>query len=261
MPKPNYIELGDETQLPILYEDRSVIAIDKPLGWMLVPFNWQRTGLNLQAAITSSIASGAFWARSRNVKFLRYVHRLDADTTGILLLAKSPGGVESYGHLFESRRMEKTYLAVVIGTPSKSQWTSQKKIGKDPRQIGSMKIDPVNGKEAETEFKLITRSPNGKLSLVEARPYTGRTHQIRLHLADAGFPIIGDPLYGRPDQPIRPKHIQPLGLRAIFLGYKDPFTKRPVKIRAPHEAFLEQFGFPPLAYSPQPNPPKPSPSS
>src|SRR5215472_6028108 len=113
MPRPNYIEFPTGDCIPILYEDRSVMAIDKPRGWMLVPFSWQKTAHNLQAALTSSIAAGDFWARSRNLKFLRFVHRLDAETTGILLLAKSQGAVASYGTLFESREMEKVYLAVV----------------------------------------------------------------------------------------------------------------------------------------------------
>src|SRR5499425_866536 len=107
MPKSSEIELGDGTRIAILHEDRAVLAIDKPRGWMLVPFSWQKTSRNLQAALTSSIAAGDFWARSRSLKFLRFVHRLDAETTGILLWAKSPGAVKTFGDLFESRRMEK----------------------------------------------------------------------------------------------------------------------------------------------------------
>ena len=103
MAKTNHIELPTGEKLDILYEDRSVIAIDKPAGWMLVPFSWQKTGRNLQAALSSSIAAHDFWARSRNLKFLRFVHRLDAETTGVLLLARSSGAVQSYGELFESR--------------------------------------------------------------------------------------------------------------------------------------------------------------
>src|ERR1051325_9038071 len=105
MARPNVIQLGDEVSIPILYEDRSALAIDKPVGWMLVPYTWDRTGRNLQLAISSSILGGEFWARSRNLKFLKYVHRLDADTSGVLLFAKSPGAVRTYSDLFESRRM------------------------------------------------------------------------------------------------------------------------------------------------------------
>ena len=93
MAKPNCIELPDCEPFPILYEDRSVIAIDKPRGWMLLPVSWQNTGHNLQAAINSSIEARDFWARSRGLKFLRYVHRLDADTSGVLLLLQKSRGV------------------------------------------------------------------------------------------------------------------------------------------------------------------------
>jgi len=99
-----------------------VLALDKPAGWMLVPFSWQTTDRNLQAALVSSIAAKDFWARSAHLKFIRYVHRLDADTTGVLLFAKSPGAVNTFGKLFESRKMEKVYLAVIAGVPRQRDW-------------------------------------------------------------------------------------------------------------------------------------------
>ena len=133
MPKPNHIELPTGERIPILYEDRSVLAIDKPRGWMLVPFSWQKTSRNLQAALASSIAAKDFWARSRGLKYLRFVHRLDADTSGILLLAKSPGAVDTFGGLFESRKMEKVYLAVVHGMPKAADWICRLKLAQDPR--------------------------------------------------------------------------------------------------------------------------------
>src|SRR5690606_31373878 len=141
--KPSYIELGSgrtAVRIPILYEDRAVLAVDKPRGWMLVPFTWQRTGRNLQAAIQSSIGAGAFWARSRNRRFLRYVHRLDADTTGVLLMGKTPGVVRSFGELFESRVVEKRYLAVVHGVPRRDEWTCRLRIDRDPEQVGRMRV-------------------------------------------------------------------------------------------------------------------------
>jgi RluA family pseudouridine synthase len=190
VPKPNHIELPTGEKIAILYEDRSVLAIDKPRGWMLVPFSWQKTNRNLQAALTSSIAAGSFWARSRNLKFLRNVHRLDAGTTGILLLAKSPGAVETYGDLFESRKMQKVYLAVVHGVPQQTEWTCRFKLAPDADQHGRMRVDPDLGKEAETSFRVV-RAGQGT-ALVEAHPFTGRTHQIRIHLKESGFPIVGD---------------------------------------------------------------------
>src|SRR5262245_66179397 len=122
---------------------------------MLVPFSWQKTNRNLQAALTSSIAARDFWARSRNLRFLRFVHRLDAETTGILLFAKSPGAVKSYGELFESHRMEKVYLAVAQGVPKESQWICRLKLASDPRQVGRMLEQDSGVKARERALELI----------------------------------------------------------------------------------------------------------
>ncbi len=235
MAKPNFIELPDCEPIPILYEDRSVIAMDKPRGWMLVPYTWQNTSWNLQAAIESSVAARDFWARSRGLKFLRYVHRLDADTSGILLFAKSPGAVERFFELFEGRKMEKTYLAVVVGAPRQKAWTCQLKLAPDKKRFRKMKVNERFGKESETHFKML--ETRGKFTLVEAKPVTGRTHQIRVHLAEAGLPIVSDELYGKPENNFQ------LGLRAVRLAYMDPFTKRRVEIHAPTEQFLKEYGF------------------
>ena len=262
MAKPNIIELDDGQSLqriPIIYEDRSVMAVDKPASWMLVPFSWQNTNRNLMAALTSSISAGDFWARSRGLKFLRNVHRLDADTTGILLFVKSMGAVEPFTDLFESRQMEKIYLAVVNGKPKQQEWTCELPLAPDPRQIGKMRVDHHEGKDAETHFRVLqTReTPGGPLTLVEAMPVTGRTHQIRIHLASAGTPITGDKLYGINAAPLGPTYAdgrakrrpgiantpEPLGLRSVYLSYRDPFQKRRVEIHAAKEGYLKQFGF------------------
>ncbi len=275
VPKTDYIELGNGDQIPILYEDRSVIAIDKPPGWMLVPVSWQNTKRNLQAALLSSIEEGRFWARSRNLRYLRYVHRLDAETTGVLLLARSPGALHTLGRMFESRQMEKVYLAVVEGVPKQERWTCQQKIGIDPREHGLMQVDEPNGKEAVTDFLRLETRPlgqNKRVTLVEAHPFTGRTHQIRLHLAASGHPILGEPVYtaggrapesalrrrpparqGAPRPSARPFAPKPasakpglaaeLALRAVSLQYASPFDGRAVRIEAPRDLFLRHYGF------------------
>jgi 23S rRNA pseudouridine1911/1915/1917 synthase len=242
--KPNCIELPDGSSLPVLYEDRAVLAIDKPAFWMLIPYSWQRTDRNLQAALVSSIAANHFWARSRGIKFLRYIHRLDAETTGTLLFAKSRGALDSYGRLFESRRMKKTYLVVVQGVPRQSEWTSRLKLGPDRAHIGRMKVDGRHGKDAETHFRVLENQAatgSERRSLLEAHPLTGRTHQIRVHCAQSGHPVVGDERYGvaaakAPDE-------YPLALRAVSLSYTDPFSHRPVRITAPAKQFLSAFGF------------------
>ncbi len=238
MAKTNAIELPGCDPIPILYEDRSVLAIDKPRGWMLVPHTWRRTNWNLQAALDSSMRAGDFWARCRNLKFLRYVHRLDADTTGVMLFARSEGALKTLGDLFETRQMDKIYLAVVAGKTSKPEWGCQLPLGPDPRRFGRMQVDRgQTGKTAETRFR--TLDCNGRHSLIEARPLTGRTHQIRIHLAETGYPILGDEMYGVSDES------HELGLRAMRLAYKDIFTRRHVEILAPMHDFLKEYGFSP----------------
>ena len=236
MAKPNFIELPGCEPIPIIFEDRSVIAIDKPRGWMLVPDSWRKTNWNLQTAIDSSIRADDFWARSRNLRYLRHVHRLDADTSGVMLFAKSEGAMRAMGELFESRRMEKTYLAVVEGMTRLQEWTCELPIGSDPKNFGKMRVDLTEeGKEAETHFRVLLS--NERFTLVEASPLTGRTHQIRLHLAESGSPVMCDEIYGRVEKGFR------LGLRAVRLAYQDTFTRRPVSILASPESFLKEFGF------------------
>jgi 23S rRNA pseudouridine1911/1915/1917 synthase len=237
VPKPNYIELSREVRIPILYEDRSIIAIDKPVGWMLVPLSWQRTSWNLQAALMSSIAAGHFWARSRNLKYLKYIHRLDAETSGVLLFARSQGALHSFEDMFETRRMEKVYLAVTDRPPREKSWTCRLSLAPHPKTIGKIVVDQ-EGKPAETAFRVIASA--GEKHLIEARPYTGRTHQIRVHLAESGCPIVGDEIYG--------EDADEMALRAVGLAYRDPFTRKPVAIRASVEEFLKQYELPGAKY-------------
>lgn len=233
MAKTTFMELPDGTEVPILFEDRSVLAIDKPAGWMLGPEDEEHARRNLHLGLLAGIEEGAWWARCRGLKFIRFIHRLDAPTTGVLLMAKSRGAIAPFGRLFATREVSKRYLAVTEGVPREVEWTCQLPLGPDPRQPGRHRVDNRDGKEAETGFRVLAQA--GGRALVEALPRTGRTHQIRLHLAAAGCPVVGDVLYGRPD-PVG------LGLRAVELSYHDPFTGRPVRVRAPFGAFRRAFG-------------------
>lgn len=250
MARPNIIELPDFTRIPILYEDRSVLVIDKPSGWMVAPEDWVNTRRNLSLAIRSSLENGDWWAQSRNLRFLRFIHRLDAETSGILLAVRSPGAVAAYSRLFEGRDIAKTYLAAVDGLVPGDRWTRRDPIGSDPRETGRFCVDAPDGKEAETRFEVAARGD--RLTLVRAQPLTGRTHQIRLHLKASGCPVLGDDLYGRPDN-------RGLALRAVEIRYADPFQRRPVFVRANADEFCRRYGFAPPARPPLAGKPKPTP--
>src|SRR5262249_25463890 len=158
---------------------------------------------------------------SRNLKFLRFVHRLDADTSGVTLFAKSPGALRAYSELFEARRVDKYYLAVVSGVPKEARWVCRLPLAPDPKKKGRMKVirnEPGKYKDAETRFTVLQSLRNK--TLLEAQPLTGRTHQIRVHLADAGHPVLEDPIYGT-GKPPGPRSKPKLALRAGILSFRD----------------------------------------
>lgn len=246
--KPREIDLPDGTLVQVIYEDRSVMVLDKPAGWLVAPDDWIRTGRNLFLALREGMDFGDWWATSRNLRFLRFVHRLDAETSGLLLCVKSEGAMGAYSKLFAERDVEKIYLAVVDGTPPSETWIRRDPLGPDESRPGRQRVDPEAGREAETSFRVLARV--GTRTLVEARPVTGRTHQIRLHLKVSDCPVVGDDLYGHPSR-------TGLGLRAVGLSYLDPFQGNRIRIHAPTDAFCVHFGFPPAAAGPPERPPKP----
>jgi len=239
MTGPSDIILPSGLSIPILFEDRSVLAIDKPAGWMLAPDSWENTRRNLKLALIQSIRAGDHWARSRHLRFIRYLHRLDAETTGVLLLAKSPGVVRPFSELFSRRRVLKVYLAVVAGEPKRVEWDCSTALAPDLRSPGRMRAGGTGALPAETHFRVLAARPG--MALLEVRPLTGRTHQIRVHLAHSGHPVLGDSLYAPPRQGVQGSNN--LGLRAVALAYDDPFRHRPVRIVAPAAEFLRRFGF------------------
>jgi len=240
MAKGSAIVLGDKTRIPIIYEDSVVLAVDKPAGWMLAPSHWDRTSRNLQRALESSIQAGAFWARTRRLHYLRFIHRLDADTSGALLLARSPAALRAMSRLFAQNRVQKLYLAVVQGHPEQAEWTCDVPIGRQPGVTGKMQPYGIEPKRAFTSFTLLQTKNDS--ALVLAQPRTGRTHQIRVHLAASGLPILGDPLYNT-----QSSRQGPLGLRSMRLAYRCPRRHHQVAVQAPCEQFLLQFGFDPCA--------------
>ncbi|HON07517.1 MAG TPA: RNA pseudouridine synthase [Verrucomicrobiota bacterium] len=237
MQKSDYIEFEKpKLKIPILFENRTIIILDKPPFWLLAPSHWQHTSRNLQAALENSIIKGDYWARSRNLKYIRFIHRLDADTSGLLIFSKNPGAIQSYNKLFVNNLIHKTYAVVVKPPPDWNELLCYMPLSQSKSK---MLIDPLNGKPAETRFKLL-KIKNNK-ALLQAKPITGRTHQIRVHLAALGNPVIDDIIYGVNKNVQAEKY--PLALRSARLIFKDPFEKNLVDVKASLEDFLFNYGF------------------
>ncbi len=176
-----------ELHLPkeaLLYEDGELIAVNKPAG-----INSQRTPYQLKGTLEYWV-SEYFKAQGSNEP-ARVVHRLDRGTSGAMLFPKNRQAAAWLSRQFQDGLVDKRYLALVSGSPDNESWTVDAPIGK----IASARYGIVEGgKAAKTEFRTVASA--GGISLVEARPLTGRTHQIRVHLASVGLPIVGDVTYG-----------------------------------------------------------------
>ena len=187
---PEPISLGAERIAPmlnILYEDKDILAVDKPAGLLVHPGNGRID--------ESTVAD---FARSHGVEdedILRpgIVHRLDRDTSGILLLAKNPAAKTYLLEQFANRTVEKTYALLVRGRVNPDSAIIDLPIGRDPRD-GSKRAVTSDGRPAQTNYKTIAYYPG--YTYLEAQPKTGRTHQLRIHFASTGNPIVGDVVYG-----------------------------------------------------------------
>ncbi len=168
----------------LLYEDAELIAVNKPAG-----INSQRTPYQLKGTLEFWVTE--YFKSLGSAEPARVVHRLDRGTSGAMLFPKQKQAAAWLSSRFQDGLVDKLYLALVSNSPSQERWTVDAPIGK----VASARYGIVQGgKSAVTEFRLLSSS--GEISLVEARPLTGRTHQIRVHLASEGLPIIGDSSYG-----------------------------------------------------------------
>jgi 23S rRNA pseudouridine1911/1915/1917 synthase len=205
--------------LEILYEDEHILAVNKPAGMVVhpAPGHWSGTFVNALLGHCQEIAPSSDPLRPG------IVHRLDKDTSGVLIAAKTVIAHQKLIEMFSSRRMEKLYLAICYGRPQNG--TINIPIGRHPVHRKEMAALP-DGREAITEIQVAAF--NEKTSLVLLRPKTGRTHQIRVHLKHVGCPIVGDPVYGKKsDSPKRQL------LHAYRLAFEHPITKTPIKLTAP----------------------------
>jgi RluA family pseudouridine synthase len=218
---------------PVVFEDDALLVFDKPSGLLVAPDRWDKARVNLMGLVHAKLG--------RNVA---NVHRLDADTSGLLLCAKTKPALDHLSGQFQSKTVAKVYHAIVVGTPAMDTYTVDFVLKEDEAAPGRMCVVKKHGKAAVTEFRVLERF--GPFAFVECRPQTGRTHQIRVHLAASGTPILNDAFYGddtrlllsdlkrgykgRADE--KPL-IARLALHASELTVTHPVTREPLTVRSP----------------------------
>jgi 23S rRNA pseudouridine1911/1915/1917 synthase len=180
--------------LDIVYEDPDIIVIDKPVGLVVhpAPGNPDRTLVNALLAHCGAGLTGIGGTRRPGI-----VHRLDKDTSGLMVAAKTQAAHQSLVAQFADRSIERAYAALVWGVPSPSVGEIAGNIGRSPRNRKKMAVLTRGGRLAVTRYRVRRALARGAASLLECRLLTGRTHQIRVHLSERGHPVVGDPLYGR----------------------------------------------------------------
>jgi 23S rRNA pseudouridine1911/1915/1917 synthase len=188
--------LAEAVPLTVLYEDADLIVLDKPAGMAVHPAPGSPAGTLVNALIAHC---GDSLSGIGGVKRPGIVHRLDKDTTGIMVVAKNDVAHQHLARQFAQRTVERMYLALVWGLPSPMEGTISGAIGRDPRDRKRMALVEDRGKPAQTRYAVL-RAYSVALALLSCRLLTGRTHQIRVHLASIGHPLIGDPTYGRVTQ-------------------------------------------------------------
>ena len=214
--------------LAIIYEDEDILVIDKPAGLTVhpAPGHPHHTLVNAILAHCPSLDMGNEPMRPG------IVHRLDKDTSGLMVIAKNNSAREYLVAQFKTRAVTKGYLVLVKGRLSPQQGIIEAPIGRDPHRRQRMAI-VESGKEATTRYQV--RKYLDAYTLVEVTPVTGRTHQIRIHLSAIGYPIVGDPIYGT-----KSAYLNRQFIHAYRLGFRLPSTKQYREFTSPLPGDLEQ---------------------
>ncbi len=215
--------LPENIPLDIIYEDESLLVVDKPAGMVVHPGAGHTSGTLVNAVLAHCPQVIDVGGADR----AGIVHRLDKDTSGLILVAKDETTRAALQHQFKRRQVAKTYLALVEDQVQPREGIIEAAIGRDKRQRKKMAV-VRSGREAQTTYRAIEYFPNH--TLLEVRPHTGRTHQVRVHLAWLGYPIVGDAIYGNRRQPLlKSRHF----LHAARLRFTHPATGVEVAFEAP----------------------------
>lgn len=231
-------------EIPVLFEDEHLLALDKPSGLLVSPDRQDATRPNLATLINAAIAEKKPWARDRNLDYLTHAHRLDFETSGVLLFAKNKPALIALANLFGAETPVRHFLALVWGCPPENNFTVDARLALHPLKIGQMCVNANDGKHAHTDFSVLEQFSDW--CLLRCTPRTERIHQIRIHLKHAGFPLVGDEIYGgknlwlsrlKKDFYLKPgREERPLlgrtALHAEELSLPHPMTNEPVLIKS-----------------------------
>ena len=238
VPEPEAIPLD------VVFEDADILVVNKPPGLVVHPAPGHFTGTLVNALLHHCPALAGIGGVARP----GIVHRLDQDTSGLIVVAKSEAAMAGLAAAFSSHRnVEKVYLAVCHGRPSLDAGRIENMIGRHPVDRKRMAVVERNGKLAITNWRVLGHSEEKRVSVVECRIETGRTHQIRVHMAALRCPVVGDATYGSAsrDRLLRPVPARQM-LHAWRLSLRHPVTREPMDFEAPAPAdmapYLESAG-------------------
>jgi 23S rRNA pseudouridine1911/1915/1917 synthase len=217
----------EQMDLRIAYEDEHLVVVDKPAGLVVHPAPGHATGTLVHGLLAHDVAGG-------DADRPGIVHRLDRDTSGLMVVARSEEAYRRLQDLVRQRALEREYAALVVGRPRSRSGRIDAPIGRDRRDPLRHSLDTETPREAITYFEVKELLPAH--ALLDVRLETGRTHQIRVHLSAIGLPVAGDPVYGRPHE---------LGLERQFLharrlAFPHPFSGERVEVESPLPADLER---------------------
>ena len=203
--------------LRIAYEDEHLLVVDKPAGLVVHPAPGHATGTLVHGLLALDAAAGGEEERPG------IVHRLDRDTSGLMVVARTPESHRRLQGLVRRRRLERRYLALVCGRPRSRRGTIEAPIGRDRHDRTRHSLDTATPRDATTHFEVVELLP--RHALLDLRLETGRTHQIRVHLAAIDLPVAGDPVYGRPGELGLDRQF----LHAARLAFPHPMSGDPVE--------------------------------
>jgi 23S rRNA pseudouridine1911/1915/1917 synthase len=212
--------VAEEMDLRIAYEDEHLVVVDKPAGLVVHPAPGHATGTLVHGLLSHEIAGG-------DADRPGIVHRLDRDTSGLMVVARSEEAYRRLQGLVRRRELERHYLALVVGRPRSRTGRIEAPIGRDRRDPMRHSLDTETPRDAVTHFELVELLP--RHALLDVKLETGRTHQIRVHLAAVDLPVAGDPVYGRP----RELGLERQFLHAARLAFTHPFTEARVDVESP----------------------------